>query len=91
MSPSGGYSATGIGEPLTSVDSGLGKLNNYNITLSTAIFAEPSLGTWTVALIDTERDSNTIALVPNGPVVVGMVTVIQATPLTLTLNGRTYI
>jgi subtilisin-like proprotein convertase family protein len=90
MSPSGGYTASGLGEPLASVDQGTGKLNNYSISLSESILAEPSLGTWTVAIVDTQKDSNTIQLVPNGPVSVAMVISIQPTPLTLTLNGRLY-
>jgi subtilisin-like proprotein convertase family protein len=82
MAPSGGYAFGALeawGSLPTATDLGSVALYQFSFAFANDIdlAGEPSLGTWTLALIDTKTDLKTMELTDN-------------TPPSMTLGGRTY-
>lgn len=99
MSPSGNYSYGAAGSSSLEIEVGSVTYSTYTLQLPDDLNGEPSLGTWTLALVDTKLDSNTMELSNIGVIVImvpdGMggftaTNVLGTIDVAMSLSGRTY-
>lgn len=99
IAPSGNYSYGAAGISPLEIKVGSVTYSSYTLQLPDDLDGEPSLGTWTLALVDTKKDSNTmefsnigviVILVPDGMGGFTPTNVLGTVDVALALNGRLY-